>query len=85
MLQLILEIMHSLSTSETRFQGYRLPRTFVPHRYTLRLLPIMKPGEFYVKGYVSIEMDCKEPADQITLHAADIKIEISSVLVRLFT
>ena len=56
---------------------YRLPRSVVPHRYTLALEPTLASATFV--GHVIIDANVNEAVTQIVLNAAD--LEISDVKV----
>ncbi|HEU4866690.1 MAG TPA: M1 family metallopeptidase [Actinomycetota bacterium] len=52
---------------------YRLPRNVVPSRYELTLEPDLATATF--SGEVSIQVDVKEPVDQIVLNAKELEID----------
>ncbi len=56
---------------------YRLPRSVVPHRYTLALEPDMAGATFL--GHVIIDVNVNEPVGQIVLNA--IELDVSEVKV----
>lgn len=60
---------------------YRLPNNLRPSSYNILLLPILEPDEFRIEGLVSIDFECIEDTDEITLNAVDIAIDINSVQV----
>ncbi|CAL4078622.1 unnamed protein product, partial [Meganyctiphanes norvegica] len=49
----------------------RLPRALIPHHYKVRLQPFIN-GDYTIKGLIGIVMECKEPANNVSLHIADI-------------
>ena len=51
----------------------RLPLTVIPEHYTLALTPDLKAATF--AGVESIDVNLAEPADHITLNAAEIAFE----------
>lgn len=51
---------------------YRLPRSVIPHRYTLALEPDLATATFV--GHVIIDVNVNEPVPQIVLNAADIDV-----------
>jgi len=67
--------------TKAKVTDVRLPRHLVPVNYKLELVPFIIPDNFSVRGYAEIEMDCTEPAYNVTLHATDIEIENESVIV----
>jgi puromycin-sensitive aminopeptidase len=52
--------------------SFRLPRSVVPRRYTLRLVPDLDGATF--AGEVAIEVELLEALDEIVLHAVDLDI-----------
>ena len=52
---------------------YRLPRNVVPSRYELTLEPDLETASF--SGEVSIQVEVKEPVDQIVLNAKELEID----------
>lgn len=66
---------------------YRLPTTLVPSHYDLRIIPILDtPVEghapFTAPGSVSIDVECVQSTDNVTLHASSIvNITEASVVV----
>ena len=66
--------------SETKVvKNNRLPRTVLPRHYDIRLLPILQKGNFSILGRVSIDVECKEYADRIVMHSADIVVDQNSI------
>jgi len=60
----------------------RLPRHLLPERYTLKLVPFLKPDNFTIRGYVEIEMYCDRSGSNVTLHTADMLIQNETVKVQ---
>ena len=56
---------------------YRLPRTVLPHRYTLALEPDLAAASFV--GHVVIDANAAEAADRIILNAAELGIDSARV------
>ncbi|HYN98045.1 MAG TPA: M1 family metallopeptidase, partial [Actinomycetota bacterium] len=52
---------------------YRLPRNVVPSRYELTLEPDLQAARFL--GEVSIQVDVREPLDEILLNAKELEID----------
>lgn len=71
----------SSKTSSTKVKDVRLPTHLEPVNYKLDLVPFIIPDNFTIRGYVEIEVECKLPAKNITLHAADLKIENDTIVV----
>jgi puromycin-sensitive aminopeptidase len=65
------------STPDPTGNPYRLPRSVVPHRYTLALQPDLAAATFV--GHVIIDANVNEPVGQIVLNAAE--LEVSEVKV----
>merc|ERR1712038_1268486 len=57
----------------------RLPSHLEPVNYKLDLVPFIIPDNFTIRGYVEIEVVCRVSASNITLHAADLKIDNKTV------
>ena len=57
----------------------RLPRHLVPVLYTLELVPFIVPDNFTIRGYVQIDMLCRQAADNVTLHVADLLLQNNTV------
>merc|ERR1712038_235814 len=57
----------------------RLPNHLEPVNYKLDLVPFIIPDNFTIRGYVEIEVVCRVSASNITLHAADLKIDNKTV------
>ena len=57
----------------------RLPSHLEPVNYNLDLVPFIIPDNFTIRGYVEIEVVCRVSASNITLHAADLKIDNKTV------
>ena len=57
----------------------RLPRHLVPVLYTLELVPFIVPDNFTIRGHVQIEMLCRQAADNVTLHVADLLLQNNTV------
>ena len=57
----------------------RLPRHLVPVLYTLELVPFIIPDNFTIRGHVQIEMLCRQAADNVTLHVADLLLQNNTV------
>lgn len=62
-------------------QNIRLPRNVLPWHYDVRLLPVLKRGNFTVLGHVSIQVECQNATDRIVLHSAEIDVDRYSVQV----
>ena len=60
----------------------RLPRHLSPELYTLELVPFIIPDNFTIRGNVEIRMLCNEASNNVTLHAADILVENSTVTLK---
>ena len=59
----------------------RLSRNVLPRHYNVRLLPILRKGNFTVFGRVAIDVECMEETDRIVLHSAAIVVDLKSVQV----
>ena len=68
-------------TKSAKVRDVRLPRHMEPLHYNLELVPFLIPDNFTIRGRVEIEVLCRLPATNITLHAADLEIENSTVTV----
>ena len=68
-------------TQVTKVTDVRLPRHLEPLHYNLELVPFLIPDNFTIRGGVEIEVLCRLPATNITLHAADLEIENNTVTV----
>ena len=68
-------------TKEAKVTDVRLPRHLEPLHYNLELVPFLIPDNFTIRGEVEIEVLCRVSATNITLHAADLEIENSTVTV----
>ena len=64
-------------------KNVRLPRAVLPHRYDVRLFPILEKGNFSILGHVSIDLECYQETDRIILHSSDIAVDPKSVKVQL--
>ena len=58
--------------------AYRLPRTVVPRRYELVLEPDLEAGTF--TGSESVEVEVREPVEEIVLNAADLDVTGGSLV-----
>lgn len=58
--------------ADTSLNPYRLPRGVVPRRYELRLEPDLEAFSF--AGTAEIDVEVREPVDEIFLNAADLEI-----------
>lgn len=58
----------------------RLPRSILPVKYNIKLLPFIFEGNFTFNGDVSIVVQVTETTNNITLHAADLFIINTEVL-----
>ena len=65
----------------TKVKDVRLPTHLEPLHYNLELVPFLIPDNFTIRGQVEIEVLCRLPATNITLHAADLEIENNTVTV----
>ena len=65
----------------TKVKDVRLPTHLEPVHYNLELVPFLIPDNFTIRGQVEIEVLCRLPAANITLHAADLEIENNTVTV----
>src|SRR5262245_9857187 len=62
-----------VSATETpTLDPYRLPRTAIPSRYELELVPSLESATF--DGRVEIQVDVIEPASELVLNAAELQI-----------
>ena len=68
-------------TQVAKVTDVRLPRHLEPLHYNLELVPFLIPDNFTIRGGVEIEVLCRLPATNITLHAADLEIENNTVSV----
>ena len=69
------------ATKGTKVKDVRLPTHLEPLHYNLELVPFLIPDTFTIRGQVEIEVLCRLPATNITLHAADLDIENNTVTV----
>ena len=60
-------------------EDMRLPRDVLPTSYTIQLLPLFEEGNFTTEGYIEIVVECKIPTVNISMNAADLKINITSI------
>lgn len=59
----------------------RLPSSLHPHSYDLQLIPFVVEGNFTFHGEVTIWINVTESTNNITLHADDLMIDESSILI----
>ena len=59
----------------------RLPTHLLPVLYTLHLVPFIIPDNFTIRGYVEIEMLCRQAATNVTLHVADLLVQNDTVVI----
>ncbi|XP_014255315.1 aminopeptidase N-like [Cimex lectularius] len=52
----------------------RLPRSVVPHHYSIKLIPFLYPDNFTFTGRVVITCNVTMPTYNITLHSSELKI-----------
>jgi len=64
-------------TSAPTDQGYRLPRSALPRRYSIRIAPDLAARTF--DGEVAIELDLHEAVDEIVLNAAELLVEAATL------
>lgn len=57
-----------------KYTDWRLPRSLLPRKYQLRLLPFLENGNFTTDGRVEILLECMEETQLIVLNIADIAI-----------
>ena len=73
------EYLVCLSPLSGQVTDVRLPRHLVPVLYTLELVPFIIPDNFTIRGHVQIEMLCRQAADNVTLHVADLLLQNNTV------
>lgn len=64
--------------------SFRLPDHLKPEKYNITLIPILSPGNFTTLGTVEIRLVCIRTTNSITLNAADLDIDTSSIRVNPF-
>ena len=62
--------------------SFRLPGDVVPIDYLLQLTPFIEPGNFTTLGFVAINVECVTDTNFIVLNAADLEINLETILVR---
>ena len=73
---------HAPTSSKTKVSDVLLPTHLKPIDYKLQLVPFIIPDNFTIRGSVEISLSCVVSSDNITLHAADLKIENDTIAVR---
>lgn len=63
-------------------ENLRLPGDFLPSVYAIRIMPFIEEGNFTTAGQIDIFVDCLKGTNNITLHAINITVDQSSILVR---
>ncbi|KAK7584258.1 hypothetical protein V9T40_005221 [Parthenolecanium corni] len=66
-------------------QSWEIPKNVIPVRYTLTLITFLEENNFNFTGNVIIEMNCVTETDQIVLHAKDLTIGPTDVVVKMVT
>ncbi|KAK7584256.1 hypothetical protein V9T40_005219 [Parthenolecanium corni] len=66
-------------------QSWEIPKNVIPVRYTLTLITFLEENNFNFTGDVIIEMNCVTETDQIVLHAKDLTIGPTDVVVKMVT
>ncbi|KAK3105085.1 hypothetical protein FSP39_016956, partial [Pinctada imbricata] len=72
------------STTQPVLTNIRLPRNLIPVHYNLTLRPNIftgNPANFSSTGHVSISFSCQNETDLITLHAYDLIVDESSIVI----
>lgn len=64
---------------KTEILDVRLPKSVVPLSYRLKLIPFIWEGNFTFHGEVTILVDVADSTSNVTLHAAMLEIEKSSL------
>ena len=72
---------HGVKSSKSKVRDVLLPRHLNPINYKLELVPFIIPDNFTIRGSVEIEIACLLASSNITLHAADLKIENDTIRV----
>ena len=72
---------HEAKSSKSKVSDVLLPRHLWPINYKLELVPFIIPDNFTIRGSVEIEISCLLSSSNITLHAADLKIENDTISV----
>jgi len=68
------------STTDTDTESLRLPRTIIPTKYNLTIIPYLEEAmNFTMDGNVRITIQCVETTNMIVLHAKNLTITESSV------
>ena len=70
-----------VKSTKSKITDVLLPRHLQPINYKLELVPFIIPDNFTIRGSVEIEILCVQSSSNITLHAADLKIENDTVSV----
>ena len=63
-------------------EDMRLPRDVLPSSYIIQLLPLFEEGNFTTQGCIEILVECKNATKNISMNAADLKINSTSIIVR---
>lgn len=72
-----------------KYTDWRLPRSLLPRKYQLRLLPYLDNANFTTDGRVEILLECMQETQLLVLHMADITIvkdglQVTMVIVFVF-
>lgn len=62
-----------------KMRNVRLPKSIVPDRYEIKLIPFIMENNFTFRGEVKILLNVTEDTSNVTLHANDLEIEPESV------
>ncbi|XP_046404994.1 aminopeptidase N-like [Ischnura elegans] len=68
-------------TKSASGSDYRLPTHLKPIHYRLRLMPFIWPGNFTTAGDLDVSVACLESANNVTLNAKDIEIDVESIAI----
>ena len=68
-------------SAKSKVRDVLLPGHLRPVNYKLELVPFIIPDNFTIRGSVEIEISCLVSSSNITLHAADLKIENDTIRV----
>ena len=72
---------HAAKSGKSKVSDVLLPTHVRPINYKLELVPFIVPDNFTIRGSVEISLSCLVASNNITLHAADLKIENDTVVV----
>ena len=64
-------------------EDLRLPTDILPSIYTVQLLPFIEEGNFTTHGSVEILVDCQRATRNISMNAAELTIDQSSITVKI--